>query len=835
MNVPASNPSSLSSTLLDKTIPESVPLLSFMKSIGLHSDDGRSVLASNQSIDSQSSNSQPSPMQIDTSPDAPQTHNVPQAQASASLSLPNKVPLSGNDSQLDILSPMQFAPQFPQTHNMPQAQASTSPSSPNEVPLSEIEDDFSDPEIEKMLRKAFLEGIIRLHIIKCGISGPPETGKSHVRALMKGSRHPKQRQSTAIATEADQVTMDFDRIADKEELIHMKKSGSKSSMAKILAKTIHNEDYITRVAEQTEASSHPPCQQQGDIQNLCRKVILDIKYQLKSMKGKPKRKRRSFKGIRLLYIVNTGGPPQFQEILPNFVKCSINLLVHNLSQDLDAFPQLNYVVDGKRFTIPERMQVSNITIIEQSVRSITSVPQVLSARPHIAIIGTFKDKCQPNSPGFEEMLKRKSAVINESLKPYIGTTSGSRKCGIFSPNRSKEQRIFAIDGSEQGWNENGDCLDKLKGIIHEYAANITQDVPMKYFIFLKILKDYAKKMKMDFLKLYLCNEIAASADISMSSSDVKGCLKLFNDVNLILYFPEVLEDVVFIKPEFLLRRVSDLIVASLHCEDEYDVIREERAKFHQTGVFTETILRNTRSLQMPDGDFTQKDLLTLLKGLFIIAEVGKGKYFMPCVLPTQTNECLKDIQRIMEENGIDGPLTLSFGHKMSPRGIFCSLIVSLARMLHWKLLSSNAEDQVFHRNLIQFEIFPCEQLNFSSSLGIGRVVLVDMNSHIDIYTTCTDKSLCPDIRRAIQRAFVEACINMSYSLEDLDVRCGFPCIKSEGEGHNTSTLYNNKKREWLEQCRICGGRSVSLNSKRVVWFHDGDFSLSKLAPVSQFS
>ena len=783
-----------------------------------------------RSIDSQSSNSQRlSPMQFDASPtmsDAahfPQTHNVPR-------SMPGSEAGTGQTSA-----------------NVPQSSASHS--FPNEVPHSRPsgnEGDFNDPEIESMLRKAFLEGIIRLHIIKCGISGPPETGKSHVRALMLGLRRPKQRQSTAIATEADQVTTNFDRIADKEELIDMKKSGSnyswralsKASMAKFLANTIHNEDYIKRGTEQTEASSQPPRQQPEDVsfQNLCQKIILDIKHQLKSMKGKPKRKRRSFNGIHLLYFVDVGGQPQFQEILPNFVKCSINLLVHNLSQDLGAFPQFDYVVDGKKFTIPERMQVSNITIIEQSVRSITSVPQVLSAKPHIAIIGTFKDKCQPNSPGFEEMLKRKSAVINENLQPYIGsTTSGSRKCGIFSPSRSQEQRIFAIDGSEQGWNENGDCLDKLKGFIHEYAAKITQDVPMKYFIFVEILKDYAKKKKKDFFKLDLCNKIAASADISMSSSDVKECLKLFNDVNLILYFPEVLEDVVFIKPEYLFKRVTDLIVASFHSEDEYDIIREERAEFHQTGVFTETILRNTESLQMPDGDFTQKDLLTLLKGLFIIAEVGKGKYFMPCVLPSQINECLKDIQRIMEENGIDGPLTLSFGHKMSPRGIFCSLIVCLARIPYWKLLSNNAQGKVFHRNLIQFEIFPYyyERLSFSSSLG--TVILVDMNSHIAIYTTCTDKSLCPDIRRAVQRALVEACINMSYSLEDLDVRCGFPCVRSRGEGHHTATLYDNKKREWLEKCRICGGRSVSLTSKRVVWFHDRDFILSKLATVSQLN
>ena len=78
------------------------------------------------------------------------------------------------------------------------------------------------------------------------------TGKSHFRALVSGKSRPAQRQSTALATEADQiipaacVTHDFE-----EEIVefHRNKSGSKvkwlvvssKKLSLLIAKTIHNQ------------------------------------------------------------------------------------------------------------------------------------------------------------------------------------------------------------------------------------------------------------------------------------------------------------------------------------------------------------------------------------------------------------------------------------------------------------------------------------------------------------------------------------------------------------------------------------------------------------------
>ena len=78
------------------------------------------------------------------------------------------------------------------------------------------------------------------------------TGKSHFRVLISGKSRPAHRQSTALATEADQiipaacVTHDFE-----EEIVefHRNKSGSKvkwlvvnsKKLSLLIAKTIHNQ------------------------------------------------------------------------------------------------------------------------------------------------------------------------------------------------------------------------------------------------------------------------------------------------------------------------------------------------------------------------------------------------------------------------------------------------------------------------------------------------------------------------------------------------------------------------------------------------------------------
>lgn len=92
-------------------------------------------------------------------------------------------------------------------------------------------------------------GSAHVYYVRTYITG---TGKSHFRALISGKDRPASRQSTALATEAEQVipvayiTRDFE-----EEMVefHRSKSGSKvkwlvvgsKKLSLLIAKTIHNQ------------------------------------------------------------------------------------------------------------------------------------------------------------------------------------------------------------------------------------------------------------------------------------------------------------------------------------------------------------------------------------------------------------------------------------------------------------------------------------------------------------------------------------------------------------------------------------------------------------------
>ena len=139
-------------------------------------------------------------------------------------------------------------------------------------------------------RKAYLDTPIKLHVTKCSISGPPETGKSRFRALMLGLKCPEKRQSTAIATEADQVTLNSKETADGGiEFIDMSKIGNTGSWTKLksdsMARFIANAIYEKIGDDKTDHSSCPKKSASYF------KIINDIKRSTENERQRQKKKK----------------------------------------------------------------------------------------------------------------------------------------------------------------------------------------------------------------------------------------------------------------------------------------------------------------------------------------------------------------------------------------------------------------------------------------------------------------------------------------------------------------------------------------------------------------
>lgn len=156
------------------------------------------------------------------------------------------------------------------------------------------------------------------------------------------------------------------------------------------------------------------------------------------------------------------------------------------------------------------------------------------------------------------------------------------QCEIFSPGRSQDQSIYAIDGSKDGWGSNEEVLENLKSSILACTKDESKSkyMPIKYFVLLQILKGE----DISYITLDECYKLASTSGIPMNEDEINLALEEFNECNVILYFPDILEKIAFIRPEFIFGIVTELISISFHCSND-DINFLKNAMFSEKQVF----------------------------------------------------------------------------------------------------------------------------------------------------------------------------------------------------------------------------------------------------------
>lgn len=680
-----------------------------------------------------------------------------------------------------------------------------------------MEDEISD------LFEAGMNETVTIYITKCGIYGPAGAGKTNLRSLILNKPRPKTRESTDILSEVDLVSPDLtEDIIDVQEV----KDGSvvrwyevnDRKLSRLLANTIFDEvspdqdDQPGKQASADQSSSHAQQQQHKSKQSLNEyKIVKQVRKLLKEQlaaaksngvgKKKRGRKRRTLHKIKLVHLVDCGGQSQFQEVIPMFARnSSAHLLVHPLHHDLDDIPPFQYEVCGVKHDVQQKMQLTHRDIIYRSVRSVcssryrkqfknatcTSIPE----KPHIAVVGMFKDHL--TSP--ESTLEEKHKCINECLHQL--QSSGGGKFEIMTPTRDLTKPVFAFDGSENGWATNGKELDKLRQFIGDEKRMITVDIPVRWFLFLEILKEYTGKKKY-YLTLENCKKIAHEA-IGMLPDDVEDALELFDELNLILYYPNIVQNIVFIKPGFLYRKTTEIIVTSFTNSKDVDTAQVERQRFHDNGIFSIELLQKTESTKADyDDDFKLNDFLKLLQGLHIISPVGE-KYFMPCVLPLEKSQSAleSELKSQMKDVEVAGPLFVSFAEDSSPQGLFCATVTCLAEMPIFSLHSHGRLAR--RRNLIEFTIQ--EQNEDSSLIPAGSMIVWDKMTHFEIFCTGTDKEILPQVRKDLTTAISKASSIMHYSVQQVGISIGFECKICSAQNNCHGTVVSKPHGRWSARC-----------------------------------
>ena len=518
--------------------------------------------------------------------------------------------------------------------------------------------------------------------------------------------------------------------------------------------------------------------------------------------------------IKIIHLVDTGGQSQFLEVLPMFARnSSAHLIVHPLNQDLKDIPSFKYTFNGQRYEVDQKMILSHEEHIAHYVQAICSGRYrqmgvqknrfILPDKPHIGIIGMFKDMIMP---GFNKLIERRNNEISQCLSNL--KCLETVKFEPITPTRDLQKPVFAFDGSEHGWGSNSQELDKLQTVIADERRMISVDLPLCWFTFLQVLKEYSKREKVSFLTTEKCREIAQAKGIGMSAEKTEEALQLFDELNLILHYPSILPNVVFTIPAFLYRKVTQIIAESFtksHCQS--DPYQLQRSQFHDRGIFSLKLLNGSDFNSGFSDDFKVPDLLYLMKKLYIISEVDKDSYFMPCVLP------LEKPDSVMLRTKNDLPyLYISFGDKISPRGLFCAIISSLVATPMFAVTKSHDHGTCKpKRNCIELKVEKDKK-------PAGTMLLWDRMTHFEVQCYGYDKETLPIVRKCFTNALYEAATVMHFDIGNVNPSIGFLCT-CDREAHGTVVLEKNGV--WHNQClkqKRTKSQRFKSDSKQSLWY-----------------
>ena len=642
-------------------------------------------------------------------------------------------------------------------------------------------DDFS-----KSLEKELMKGFIKTRWTKFTISGPPGSGKTSAIKLLLDEEAVEEHNSTPVAMAA-KVRV-YNMIAEKEDV-------SYQSRDKIWKKVETLEEIAT-------SSSSDVDQLTEDLSNV------DLSQE---ETDHPKDKI-----LHLIYAVDTGGQAAFLDIAPALLRYnSVNIVTHKLDEDLDAKVQLYYSVQGERFNQPNRHQLTHRQLLESVIRpSVIQKPELDMIQaipgdgPSFIVLGTYFDKIQydesevlKKSESLDGTLTRFSSDVHIIEYPFL--EGGSYIFPVNSLDRDKSSMVAKV---------------MRRQICKSY---IEADVPELWFKFHKKLTKL-KKQQSDVIHISDCTAVGTT--LKMSAADIRAALLYYHSLTIILYFPSILPNYVFLNPQPLFDKLTHIIISSysqgvkILQRKGIDLPGRAQRNLDEKGVFTDALLNELSYLDHKQLCNTS-DLIKLMTELSIIVKLPKqkqdrvDKYFLPSVLSFCDPQ---DKSQKFQKSCKIKPLLIAWDKMVMPRGFFCTLILHLLQhevFAKDSFLSSPAGEEEIrqHRNAIEL---PCH-----STKG-GKVMLVDGITRLQVHYTGRDLSKCFEIQQTLMEVIAEVDKKYAYNLGDPCLRFFSMhelCVRRDGVSrssilnekmtdltckgcHETYKVNTDLERPWLSEC-----------------------------------
>ena len=510
---------------------------------------------------------------------------------------------------------------------------------------------------------------------------------------------------------------------------------------------------------------------------------------------------------RWVFLIDSGGQTEFQDAFSVFLPhTSVCVFVFKLSEPLDSYPVIEHYRDGQLVGRREQSLLTNREIFEKYMRTMFSFnarvkrevekqqsaivpakpvklpedegctskpvkpldfssienqfPESEEAEksstdkdtsdnqpPRILLLGTHRDlKHLCETETVEQKNEQLDALIPEELKKQV-------IC------RGEKKYIFEINGLTPD-DDDKKMAETIRECIMHDCPSRRKKTPWRWHVFHQKMKSIAGRLKRNVLSREECLKIAVSVGLDMESFHL--ALEFFHNLSLIFYYPSILPDVVFVDPQVLLDKVSELVQFTFELQDpstKDSPLPHGWQNYKNNAQITQRFLENKRfSSHYHEEVFTRKHLTTLLERLLVFARLSPDTWFMPCVLKHLKPEEIRPHCVSLS------PLVVHFPDGGPQHGVCCSLIAHVLSSANrhpcpWSVRLAHNSPACLYRNCIQFQVSDYN----------GFVLLIDRYTYFEVHVR-TSHSKLVEVWKHVRCAVFSG-------LESVSITLGYPSNK----------------------------------------------------------
>ena len=449
---------------------------------------------------------------------------------------------------------------------------------------------------------------------------------------------------------------------------------------------------------------------------------------------------KRFLELQWIHFIDSGGQPQFHEVLPAFIRnTTATIFVMKLSESLDEHPVVEYFDgSGERCGKAYRHALSNHQMLQCCVRTILSRPSTKEGKhSRLFVVGTHRDQESGSRIQKNKMLLKMVKPLKDRLVYY----------------RLGSEVIFPMNAKSPTEEDHQVCAMIRKVVEDKKSAPPTYKIPIGWFL---LEQDIIKAAKGGVISRTECLSIAGI--LSIKEEVLTAALEYFDDLNIFLYYPSVLPELVFSNPQIPLDKVTELVhfSYSLHSDSPPIALEGKWLQFRDKGIVTLDMFQDERfSTHYISDLFSPAELIKLFQHLLIIAPISSTAYFMPSLLQIISSEEIN--KHLPQPSSSASPLLVHFPAGCAQNGVYCALVVHLLSKCQWKFARDvKGNPLCVSRGCVRFQL-PGKP---------ASIALVDSFSYFEVHVTMRNtmySKVCPMIREAIFGGLKAAAESLRYN------------------------------------------------------------------------